>query len=712
MKKLFSVLAMSATLAASAQTKPVSSMKYPATQQGNVTHEYFGTKVADPYNWLEDDRSEATEKWVAAQNTVTQNYLQGIPYRNAIRTRLESYMEYNRRMAPMRVGDFEIYAEMKGTQNQPIYYIRRKNDPTSAKVFIDPATFSKEGTASVSILSHSKDNRYVAFALAYAGSDWQEIKVLPVSDAPMLDDNLEFVKFSGAAWYGNGFFYSRYPKPKEGDALKGKNEFHQVYYHKLGTPQNEDALIYKDEKNPLRYHSLYLSEDEKYMFLSVSTGTDGFETYYKPTYIKEGGFMPITSGFDHKISILDNFNGEESFLALSDLKSPNYKVVKYTKTAGGAFAEETIIPERKDALLANVTLVGGYMVLEYLEKAASVVQVFDMKGQFVSKFNLGGFGSAAVSGGEKKDTKVLVSYTSFFQPNTVYEFDLQTGARTTWFEPKLGVDLTQFTSEQVTYTSKDGTPVTMFLVHKKGIQLNGTNPTLLYGYGGFNISLTPSFSSNTLWLLEQGGIYAVANLRGGGEYGESWHQGGMLMKKQNVFDDFIAAAEYLISKKYTDKNHLAISGGSNGGLLVGACMTQRPDLFQVAFPAVGVLDMLRFHKFTVGWGWVPEYGSSEQSEAMFKYLYGYSPLHNLKPGTAYPATMVTTGDHDDRVVPAHSFKFAARLQACQKVTAPTLIRIDVNAGHGAGKPTSKILDEQADKWAFMFWNMGFTTLSK
>lgn len=711
MKKLFSVLAMSATLAASAQTKPVPTMKYPATQQGNVTHEYFGTKVADPYNWLEDDRSEATEKWVAAQNTVTQNYLQTIPYRNSIRTRLESYLNFDRRMAPMRVGNFEIYAEMKGTQNQPTYYIRKKGSP-DAQVFIDPVTFSKEGTASISILSHSKDNKYVAYAVAYAGSDWQEIKVRNIEDGTDLKDQLQNVKFSGAAWYGDGFFYSRYPAPKEGEALKGKNEYHQVFYHKLGTPQDQDVLIYKDGKNPLRYHSLYLSEDEQYMFLSVSTGTDGFETYYRRTAIKEGGFMPITQGFNNKITILDNYMGKEELIALSDLKAPNYKVVRYFKSPSGQFAEETLIPERKDALLANVTLVGGYMVLEYLEKAASVVQVYDMKGQFVSKFNLGGFGSATVSGGEKTDTKVLVSYTSFFQPNTVYEFDLKTGLRSTWFEPKLSIDLSQFTSEQVTYTSKDGTPVTMFLVHKKGIEMNGKNPTLLYGYGGFNISLTPTFSTNTLWLLEQGGIYAVANLRGGGEYGESWHQGGMLTKKQNVFDDFIAAAEYLIAKKYTDKNHLAISGGSNGGLLVGACMTQRPDLFQVAFPAVGVLDMLRFHKFTVGWGWVPEYGSSEQSAEMFKYLYGYSPLHNLKPATFYPATMVTTGDHDDRVVPAHSFKFAARLQACQKGTAPTLIRIDVNAGHGAGKPTSKILDEQADKWAFMFWNMGYTTLSK
>jgi prolyl oligopeptidase len=706
MKVAFLIIAGLISVPAFAQKK--SKMDYPKTEKGTVVHDYFGTKVEDPYHWLEDDRAPKTEEWVRKQNEFTQNYLQQIPYRTQIREKLESYLNFDRKGSFIYVGESRIYALQKGNENQPTYFIEGLTGENT-RVFLHPKEFSEEGLASISILSHDPSNQYVVYSVAMAGSDWQTLRIREVATGRDLPDEIKWVKFSGAEWLENGFFYTCYDAPKTGDELKGTNTGMKVKFHKVGTDISRDFLVFEDPSNPLRYYGLQVSEDKKYLFLTKSTGTDGFETWVcKSEEFRKNNWKAITKGFSNKVSIIDNL-GDQGFLALSDKGAPNYQVVVYSPAGDDSFAFKTVIPESKEALLDGVLRVKDELVLTYLENAQTKIKICNLSGQNMRNVDLPGIGTASVSKGTEDGEVFQISFSSFTQPTAQFVFHRAKNAVIEEFYPNFQFN-TEVEVQQVWYPSKDGTKVSMFLIHKKGLKKTGNNPTFLYGYGGFNISLTPSFSTNYLWLLEQGGIVAIANLRGGGEYGENWHQAGMKMKKQNVFNDFIAAAEYLIAEKYTSKDFLAIAGGSNGGLLVGACLTQRPDLFKVAFPAVGVLDMLRYQKFTVGWGWVPEYGSSEDSKEMFEYLIRYSPLHALKPKTNYPATMVTTGDHDDRVVPAHSFKFAARLQECQAGPAPALIRIDVNAGHGAGKPLAKVLDENADKWAFMLWNMGIKTI--
>ncbi len=705
MKVAFLIIAGLISVPALAQKK--SKMDYPKTEKGSVVHDYFGTKIEDPYHWLEDDRAPKTEDWVKRQNTFTQSFLNQIPYRNQIREKLESYLQFERKSAEMWVGKYRIFSIQKGNENQPTYFIQSEGgEPT---VFLHPKEFSEEGLASISILSHDPSNQYIVYSVAMAGSDWQTIKIREIQSKRDLQDEIKWVKFSGAEWLETGFFYNGYDEPQKGDELKGKNTGMKVKFHKIGYRPEQDVLVYQDSLNPLRYYGIQVSQDKKYVFLTKSTGTDGFETWFcKSSEFNRNAFQPITKGFSSKLSIIDN-DGDNGFFALSDVGTPNYQLVKLIPADRDSFQSKVIVPELKNALLDQVLRVKDEFILTYLENAQTKIRICDLSGQNMRDLELPGIGTASVSKADENGEYFQVSFTSFTQPTAHLLYNRKKLGITEEYYPAFNFS-TEVDVQQVWYPSKDGTKVSMFLIHKKGLKKTGNIPTFLYGYGGFNISLTPSFSTNYLWLIEQGGIVAIANLRGGGEYGENWHQAGMKMKKQNVFNDFIAAAEYLISEKHTSKDFLAIAGGSNGGLLVGACLTQRPDLFKVAFPAVGVLDMLRYQKFTVGWGWVPEYGSSEESKEMFEYLVRYSPLHALKPKTNYPATMVTTGDHDDRVVPAHSFKFAARLQECQAGASPVLIRIDVNAGHGAGKPLAKVLDENADKWAFMLWNMGIKTI--
>lgn len=686
----------------SGRTYPPFDTPYPPTEKGDVVEHYFGTEVADPYRWLEVDTAAEVEAWVDAQNEVTFSYLHGIPFRNQIMERYEQLFNYTKFGVPHQVGDHLIYYKNDGLQNQPVIYIGKKGEDLSqAKVLIDPNTWSETGTTAISLIGSSSDDRHMAILIQEAGSDWGTIQVIDLESKELLDDKLDWVKFSGAAWHGNGFFYSRYPEPQPGMELSDQNSFHSVYYHQLGQEQYEDELIYRDEEAPKMYHNVSVTEDGEYLIMYKASGTDGFETWFKPLHLAGADFQPLFTGFTNKNSVVDHRDGY--FYVHTDVDAPNYRLVKIAVDQVDSQSWEDVIPAQ-EFLLESVNTAGNKLFARYLENATHQVYIYNYDGVEESQVSLPGTGSVGGFGGDQESTEVYYAFTSFTYPTTVFRYNLESSESEVVFPSNLDFDPNEYEEKQVWYNSKDGTPVSMFIVHKKGIEMDGSNPTLLYGYGGFNISMGPSFSVSNLILLEKGGVYAMPNLRGGGEYGEEWHQQGMLEKKQNVFDDFIAAAEYLIAEGYTSSEKLAISGRSNGGLLVGACMTQRPELFQVAFPGVGVLDMLRFHKFTIGWGWVPEYGSSDDPE-QFKFLYAYSPYHNLEPGTEYPATLITTADHDDRVVPAHSFKFAARLQEVQSGPAPVLIRIDKDAGHGAGKPTSKVIEEQADFWAFFFYNM-------
>jgi prolyl oligopeptidase len=680
-------------------------LTYPLSKKVDSVNTYFGVEVEDPYQWLEDDNSAETKAWVTAQNEVTFGYLNQIPYKQQLRDRFEKLYNYKKVGSPSKVGEYKFYYANDGLQNQAVIYYQHSND-SAEKVFIDPNKLSEDGTVSIGLLGADEDKKLMAYRRSEAGSDWSEIRVRNIAENTDLEDVIKWVKFSGAAWYKDGFFYSRYPEPKSGDELSAVNEYHSIYYHKIGTPQTEDKLIYRDDKNPLMYHNVYTTEDDKFLIMSKSTGTDGFETWYMDLDQQNKGFKVLFSGFKNKSTVIDHIDGK--FLVRTDINAPNYQVVLVDPKMPEAKNWVSVIPEKEEKLNA-VSTGGGFLWASYLKDVSTRVYRYNPDGSNELEVELPGIGTASGFGGRKDDEEFYFSFTSFTYPNTVFRYDIATNSSEVFFSPTLDFDPNKYETKQVFYPSKDGTKVPMFIVHKRGLKLNGSNPTYLYAYGGFNISLTPSFNISNILLLEQGGIYALANLRGGGEYGEAWHQGGMLMNKQNVFDDFISAGEFLIENNYTSAEKLAIAGGSNGGLLVGACMTQRPDLFAVAFPAVGVLDMLRFHKFTVGWGWVPEYGSSEQSLEMFDYLKAYSPYHNLRE-TKYPSTMITTADHDDRVVPAHSFKFAAQLQEKHTGENPVLIRIAVDAGHGAGKPTSKILDEEAEKWAFMLWNTGVKEL--
>jgi prolyl oligopeptidase len=672
---------------------------YPTTMKVDVNDNYFGTIVKDEYRWLEYDTAENVMQWVKQQNEVTFSYLEKIPFRNKFKNRLEEIYNYARCSAPIKAGEYYFTYQNSGLQKQSVIYVR-KGLMGKDEVFIDPNTLSENGTISINLSGISKDNKYIAYSKSEAGSDWSEIHIMDIATKQQLPDVIKWCKFSGAEWYGDGFFYSRYPTPDKGKEYSAKNEYHQVYYHKLGTPQEQDVLIFRDNKNPLRYHNVSLTEDEKYIIMYVAEGTDGFEVYYKPTDLKTGGFKPLFTGFKNKSSVVDHKDGW--FYVRTDIDAPKYKLVAIDINKPSKENWKEIIPE-KEHLLESVSTAGGKLFAEYLQDVSTHVYQYDYSGKMEREIELPTVGTAGGFGGKKYDAEVFYSFTSFTFPTTIYKYNIASGKSEVYFKPELKFNPDEYEAKQVFYPSKDRTKIPMFIVHKKGLKMDSKRPTLLYAYGGFNVSLNPAFNVSIIPILENNGVYAMANLRGGGEYGEDWHKAGMLLNKQNVFDDFIAAAEYLINEKYTSSEKLAISGGSNGGLLVGACMTQRPELYKVAFPAVGVLDMLRYHKFTVGFGWIPEYGSSEEEEH-FKNLYSYSPLHNLKEGVNYPATMVLTGDHDDRVVPAHSFKFAAKLQEVHKGKNPVLIRIETDAGHGAGKPISKVIEETADKWAFMFYN--------
>lgn len=671
---------------------------YPATYQDSSKDEYHGVTIEDPYRWLENDRSVETEEWVKAQNAVTFDYLSKIPYRKNIEDRYRELYNYARYSNPIKVGDYYFFYKNDGLQNQAVIYKQKGIDGTP-DVFMDPNTLSDKGTVSINLSNHSPDEKHLAYLKQEAGSDWAEIRVIQVAGNTELPDVIKHVKFSGVAWDKYGFYYSRYPDPEEGSKFSAANQFHSVYYHRLGTSQNEDELIYRDEKNPTHNHNVDITEDQNYIVLTKSSGTDGFETYFKKNGDKSP-FKPLYTGFKNKNYIIDHVNGQ--FYMLTDVDAPNYRLVQVDPDRTENSNWRDIIPEQKN-LLAGVSLCGGKLVAEYLVDVTSRVKIMNLDGSGEVELKLPGLGTFSGMVGKKDDPTAFYSFSSILYPSTVFKYDFQTNQSNPYFKSTLLFNPADFEEKQIFYTSKDGTKVPMFVVCKKGLKLDGQNPTYLYGYGGFNISVTPGFNPWTIMLLENSGVYALANIRGGGEYGEAWHQAGMLDKKQNVFDDFIAAAEYLINEKYTSKDKLSIAGGSNGGLLVGACMTQRPDLFAVAFPAVGVLDMLKYHQFTIGHAWAVEYGSSDDP-AHFKNLLGYSPYHNLKPGVKYPATLVTTADHDDRVVPAHSFKFAARLQQHHSGKNPVLIRIETEAGHGAGKPVSKIIEEGADRLAFLFYN--------
>jgi len=697
------IFAAALSMVACNETKTEEKMTYPVSRKDNVTDDYFGTSVADPYRWLEDDNSEETAAWVKAQNELSFGYLSKIPYRQEIRNRLEELFNYPRVSSLMRVGEYYFFYKNDGLQNQSVIYIQKGRDgePT---VFIDPNTSSAEGTTTFNLMGHSDDDKYIAVSRSEAGSDWSNILVYEVASGKETGDVLKWVKFSGATWFKDGFFYSRYPEPAKGAELSGENTFHSVWYHKLGTPQSADVVVYENKKEPNMYHYVSKTEDDKYLILYAAKGTDGFECHFKSLNEIQGTFTPLFTGFANKSSVVDHIGGR--FLVMTDIDAPNYRLISLDPANPGKESWTEIIPQ-KEHLLESVNTGGGVLFAQYLESANTKVYQLNNDGSLIRQIELpDNTGSSGGFGAYLEDKTLFYSFTSFTYPSTIFEYDIASGESTLFFKPDLKFNPEDYESKQVFYPSKDGTQVSMFIVHKKGLKLDGSNPTYLYGYGGFNVSLTPYFSTSNIVLLERGGIYAMPNLRGGGEYGEDWHRGGMLLNKQNVFDDFIAAGEYLIKEGYTTKEKLAISGGSNGGLLVGACMTQRPELFRVAFPAVGVMDMLRYHKFTVGWGWIPEYGCADSSAVDFKNLYAFSPLHNLKPGVKYPSTMVTTADHDDRVVPAHSFKFAAQLQESHAGANPVLIRIDVNAGHGAGKPISKTLDEQADIWSFFFFETG------
>ena len=682
--------------------EPNSPFNYPTSRVQSIVDTLWGTEVTDPYRWLEDDRSEETEGWVDAQIEFTQKHFASNPWRAPLRDRFEAIYDYEKVGMPRKIGNRYFLAKNNGLQNQSVWYVRESLQGED-KIFLDPNALSDDGTVTASLGSASQDDEYIAVIQNEAGSDWQEIHVYDLATGQPQGDVLKWVKFSGTSWVGNGFYYSRYPAP-EGSELSAENTYHSVYYHEIGTDQSADRLVFRNDEAPNRYHFAYATEDRKFLILSTSTGTDGNSIHFLNLEQPDATWQELIGGFNTRSSVVDHANGR--FLVLTDTDAPKYRLVGISSENVTDWIN--IIPE-SEHLLEGVNATGGELFATYLRNACNAVVRMDLDGQNPREIELpNAAGSTGGFGGKADATETFYAFTSFTYPTSIYRYDMATGESSLFVAPKVDFNPEQFESKQVWYESKDGTAVPMFIVHKKGLELDGNRPTYLYAYGGFNISLTPSFSPSLLLLLENDGVYAMPNLRGGGEFGEDWHEAGMLLKKQNVFDDFIAAGEYLIKAGYTHSDRLAIAGGSNGGLLVGATMTQRPELAAVAFPAVGVMDMLRYHQFTIGWGWIPEYGCADSSEVDFLNLAGYSPYHNLAPGTAYPATMVTTADHDDRVVPAHSFKFAARLQACQSGQRPALIRIEKDAGHGAGKPTSKILDEQADKWAFMFDEMGLT----
>ena len=690
-------MALVTTLAGCATT--TARLDYPVTRKSDQTDDYHGVKVADPYRWLEDDNSAETKAWVEAENQVTFGYLEQIPQRAAIKQRLTELWNYERYGIPFKQGDLYFLAKTDGLQNQSVLYTMTSPE-AGPRLLLDPNKLSADGTVALSGYDISDDGSLMAYGLSAAGSDWQEWKVRDVRTGADLPDLIKWVKFSGASWTkdGQGFYYSRYDEPTEAARLTKANYFHKLYYHRLGTSQAEDKLVYHRPDHKDWNFGGGVTDDGHYLIIGATQGTDPKNrVLYQDLQQAGSPVVELLMDFDADYSFIDNDG--PVFWFQTDLKAPRHRVIAIDITKPGRENWKELIPETAETL-AGVSVVNNQFICSYLKDARSQIKIHDLNGRFVRELALPGIGSAGGFGGKRSDTETFYSFTGYTTPTTIYRQDLKTGENTVFRAPQVKFDPADYETRQVFYASKDGTRVPMFISHKKGLKLDGKNPTLLYGYGGFNISLTPGFSVANLAWMEMGGVYAVPNLRGGGEYGEEWHQAGTKLRKQNVFDDFIAAAEWLIANRYTSSKKLAIEGRSNGGLLVGACLTQRPELYGATLPGVGVMDMLRFHKFTIGWAWTSDYGSSEHADE-FRALYAYSPLHNIKPGTKYPPTLITTADHDDRVVPAHSFKFAATLQAAQAGSAPTLIRIETKAGHGAGKPTAKQIEETSDKWAFL-----------
>jgi prolyl oligopeptidase len=677
-------------------------LTYPETKKVDTVDVYFGTSVSDSYRWLEDDRSEETEQWVVEQNKVSDQFLSKIPFRQNIEDRLTQIWNYSKMGTPYKESGLLVYAKNDGLQDQSIYYYKTSEEGEE-KVLLDPNKLSEDGTVALSTFSISKDGKYLGYAISRAGSDWREIYVKEIESGKLLDDHIMWAKFSGISWYQQGFFYSKFDEPEEGDELKGENKSPKLYYHALGEPIDKDEVIFADPEHPDRMANASVTDDASYLIIYQSESTSGNALYIKDLTTENSPIVNVVSDFENDHRVIDHIDGE--FIVSTNYKAPKERVVKFTIDKLNKDQWVDVIAEQSD-VLNGISIVGNKFIGSYLKDAHDVVKVFDLKGQFLYDVDLPSIGSAGGFYGKKDDEETYFSFTSFVYPSAVYKYDVVNNKTSLFWKPEVDIDFDQYETKQVFFNSKDGTKIPMFITYKKGLKLDGTNPTMLYGYGGFNISLTPSFSVSRMVLLENGGVYAMVNLRGGGEYGKEWHQAGTKFEKQNVFDDCIAAAEYLIEEKYTSPEKLALHGGSNGGLLVGAVVNQRPELFKVSLPAVGVMDMLRYHKFTIGRFWATDYGTSADSKEMFDYLKGYSPVHNIKAEVAYPATMVMTADHDDRVVPAHSFKYIAELQAKYTGNNPVLIRIESKAGHGAGKPTSKKIEEAADLWSFMFYCMG------
>lgn len=700
MKRILIITMVLAIMTGSAQS--ANKIKYPPTQKGTVVEHYFGTAVPEPYRWLENDTSKVTEAWVTEQNKVTYNYLGKIPFRQALKSHLTDLVNYPKYGSPFKKNGKYYFFKNDGLQNQSVLY-QQSSLTAEPQVLLDPNKLSTDGTVALSDVSFSNNGKYMAYSIARSGSDWNEIYVIDLATGKTLGDMVKWVKFSGIAWQGNGFYYSAYDAPQPGMELSNKNEYQKIYFHEVGTQQQADKLIFENREHPLRNCGASVSEDERYLFISENESTSGNSLYVKDLTQPNADMVILEAGFDNDYVVVESING--LVYILTNWKASNQQLLVVNPAQPQRENWKTLIPESKN-VLESVSVLGGKIVAQYLQDASNHLYVYDMTGKKLNEIKLPTAGTVSGISGDKDDNEAFYTFTSFTFPPTIYKYNIAENTSEVFRKVEVKFNPEDYTTEQVFYTSKDGTKVPMFITYKKGMLKNGKNPVMLYGYGGFNISLNPSFSMYRIPFLEQGGIYVVANIRGGGEYGEDWHKAGTKMSKQNVFDDFIAAAEFLIKEKYTNPKKLAIDGGSNGGLLIGACMTQRPDLFAVAIPEVGVLDMLRYHKFTIGWAWATDYGTSEESKEMFEYLKGYSPLHNVKAGVKYPATMVMTGDHDDRVVPAHSFKFAATLQAANKGNYVSLIRIDTKAGHGAGKPIGKVIEAQTDMWSFVMYHLG------
>ena len=676
-------------------------LQYPQAAKDATVDEYFGVKVSDPYRWLENDTSAQTAAWVEAENKVTNAYLQKIPFRGKLLKRLTELSSYEKIGAPSKHHGKWYFSRNDGLQNQYVIYVKDQLDG-EARVFLDPNKLSSDGTVALKSLNFSHNGRWAAYAISRSGSDWQEFFVIDLQTGELTDDHIEWAKFSRAAWQGDGFYYSAYDRPTEGKEFSNVNAGHKIYYHKMGTPQSQDVLFYQNPTQPMRFYEIDVNEDETMMYLYEAGDGAGNNLFVRDLRQNDSQFIQLTDNMDYQYNPIYN-EGDKIYL-YTNYGAPKGRIMTADIRKPGINDWQELVPEQKN-MLSFANVINRQLILTYNQDASDHVFIYGLDGQLRHEVKLPMVGSVDFSGKEK-EPECFYTFTSFTMPGTIYRYDMATNQSTLYSQPSVKFRLQDYESRQLFFESKDGTRVPMFITYKKGLKRNGKNPVYLYGYGGFNIALGPGFSATRIPFLEKGGIYAQVNLRGGSEYGEEWHQAGTKMQKQNVFDDFISAAEYLIREGYTSKEKLAIVGGSNGGLLVGACMTQRPDLFKVAIPQVGVMDMLRYHKFTIGWNWASDYGTSDDSKEMFEYLKGYSPLHNLKPGTAYPATLVTTADHDDRVVPAHSFKFAATLQACHEGPNPVLIRIDTKAGHGGGKPLAKVLEEQADIYSFILYNMG------